>query len=355
MPLWQHSGEDEASAAPAGQPHPAGSKLARPAIQENTITVTSPPSALTTRLALAALAVGVAGVGFAPIFMRLSELGPNATALYRVAFALPFLLLWLSLERRPTTPGPATPGPTTPDGDSKSRRIGRKDWLVLALSGLFWSGDLVFWHWSITLTNVANSTFFACSSPIFVIIGARLLFGEHISRGFVAALVLTLVGGACLMGSSLAFGGGDLLGDMFGIVTAFFFGSYLLTIKHLRANLPTGAIMFWSGIFSLPGLLLAALLTGEGFVSDSLFGWSMIIGLALLAHVLGQGLAAYALAHLPASFTSVAFLGEPVVAAILGWIILAEALDPLQATGCVIILAGVWLAQRYRVGRRNGV
>ncbi|MBT3170863.1 MAG: DMT family transporter [Rhodospirillaceae bacterium] len=275
--------------------------------------------------------------------MRLSELGPNATALYRVAFALPFLLLWLSLERRPARNGP----PKEP------RRIGRSDWLILALSGVFWSGDLVFWHWSITLTNVANSTFLACSSPIFVIVGARLIFGEQISRGFLAGFALTLIGGAALMGSSLAFGGGDLLGDMFGIVTAFFFGSYLLTIKHLRANLPTGAIMFWSGVFSLPGLLLAALLTGDGFVAESLFGWSMIIGLALLAHVLGQGLAAYALAHLPASFASVAFLGEPVVAAILGWVILAEALGPLQAAGCVIILAGVWLAQRYGMSQRK--
>lgn len=301
------------------------------------------PSALTTRLALAALAVGIVGVGFAPVFMRLSELGPNATALYRVAFALPFLLLWLSLERRPARNGP----PKEP------RRIGRSDWLILALSGVFWSGDLVFWHWSITLTNVANSTFLACSSPIFVIVGARLIFGEQISRGFLAGFALTLIGGAALMGSSLAFGGGDLLGDMFGIVTAFFFGSYLLTIKHLRGNLPTGAIMFWSGVFSLPGLLLAALLTGEGFVAESLFGWSMIIGLALLAHVLGQGLAAYALAHLPASFASVAFLGEPVVAAILGWVILAEALGPLQAAGCVIILAGVWLAQRYGMSQRK--
>ena len=286
--------------------------------------------------------MGIISIGFAPIFMRLSELGPNATALYRVAFALPFLLLWLALERRPAAS----------NGEVRRRKISRSDWLVLALSGVFWSGDLVFWHWSISLTNVANSTFFACSSPIFVILGAWLLFGERISRGFLAGFALTLAGGACLLGSSLAFGGGDFLGDIFGIVTAFFFGSYMLTIKHLRAGLPTGAIMFWSGLFSLPGLLLAALLTGEGFVSGSLFGWSMIIGLALLAHALGQGLAAYALAHLPASFASVAFLGEPVVAAILGWLILAEALGPLQAAGCVIILAGVWLAQRHGVGIR---
>jgi drug/metabolite transporter (DMT)-like permease len=312
--------------------------------QENAITATSsrPP----TRLAMVALALGVAGVGFAPIFMRLSELGPNSTALFRIAFALPFLVLWLALERRPKFAGNGVTGK-----HREPTRIGRRDWLVLALSGLCWSGDLVFWHWSITLTNVANSTFFACSSPIFVIIGARLLFGERVSRGFLVGFAVTLIGGACLLGSSLAFGGGDFLGDMFGIVTAFFFGSYLLTIKHLRAGLPTGAIMFWSGLFSLPGLLLAALLTGEGFVANSLFGWAMIIGLALLVHVLGQGLAAYAIAHLPASFTAVAFLGEPVIAAILGWLILAEALGPLQAAGCIIILAGVWLTQRHGMAR----
>ena len=308
---------------------------------EHIITAPSPPAPGATRLALLALAVGIVSIGFAPIFMRLSELGPNATALYRVAFALPFLLLWLGLERRSKT-----------SAVTNKRPLRRGDWLLLALSGLFWSGDLVFWHWSISLTNVANSTFFACSSPIFVILGAWLIFGESINRGFLAGFALTLAGGAMLLGSSLAFGGGDFLGDIFGIVTAFFFGSYMLTIKHLRAGLPTGAIMFWSGFFSLPGLLLAALLTGDGFVSASLFGWSMIIGLALIAHVVGQGLAAYALAHLPASFTSVAFLGEPVVAAILGWLILAEALGPLQAAGCVVILAGVWLAQRYGVGRR---
>ena len=57
--------------------------------------IAAPPltSPSATRFALLALAVGIVSIGFAPIFMRLSELGPNATALYRVAFALPFLAL----------------------------------------------------------------------------------------------------------------------------------------------------------------------------------------------------------------------------------------------------------------------
>lgn len=290
------------------------------------------------RLALVALTVGVVSIGFAPIFMRLSELGPNATALYRVAFALPFLLVWLGLERAPRAAQPRR----SPKG---------RDWAVLALSGVFWSGDLVFWHWSVSLTNVANATFFATSSPIFVIAGAWLFFRERITKGFLVGFALTLAGAACLFGATASFGGGDLFGDICGAITAFFFGSYMLTIKHLRAGLPAGTIMFWSGVFSLPGLLLATLLTGEGFVAASVAGWAVLIGLALIVHVVGQGLAAYALAQLPASFTSVAFLGEPVVAAIAGWAILSEALGPLQGAGCAIILAGVWLAQRYGLVR----
>ena len=72
----------------------------------------------------------------------------------------------------------------------------------------------------------------------------------------------------------------------------------------------------------------------------------MIICLAIVAQVLGQGLAAYAIANLPVSFTSVAFLGEPIVAAILGWLILSEVLSPLQIAGCIIILCVLWLVQR---------
>ena len=107
--------------------------------------------------------------------------------------------------------------------------------------------------------------------------------------------------------------------------------------------------MFWSGLFSIPGLLLAAIFTGEYFIPLSLMGWTMLLCLALFVHFLGQGLAAYALAHLPASFTSIAFLGEPVVATILGWIILSEHVGFIQSTGCIIVLIGIWWSQRISV------
>jgi hypothetical protein len=45
-------------------------------------------------LALAALIAGAVGIACAPIFVRLSELGPTATAFWRLALALPVVWLW---------------------------------------------------------------------------------------------------------------------------------------------------------------------------------------------------------------------------------------------------------------------
>ena len=65
-----------------------------------------------------------------------------------------------------------------------------------------------------------------------------------------------------------------------------------------------------------------------------------------ISHAAGQGLIAYALAHLPAAFSSVSLLFQPVMAALFAWLLLAEALVPLQIAGGVVVLAGIYLARR---------
>ena len=71
-----------------------------------------------------------------------------------------------------------------------------------------------------------------------------------------------------------------------------------------------------------------------------------LAGLALVSHAAGQGLIAYALAHLPAGFSSVSLLLQPVMAAAFAWILLAEPLGRLQMIGGGIVLLGIYLARR---------
>lgn len=107
------------------------------------------------RLALPALLLGAVGIAFAPIFVRLSENGPIATAFFRTLFALPLLFAWMSLEGRRGKMGTAT-------GET-ARPQGLRDHMLLAIPGLSFMGDLAFWHVSITMTTVANATFWPIS------------------------------------------------------------------------------------------------------------------------------------------------------------------------------------------------
>ena len=93
-------------------------------------------------------------------------------------------------------------------------------------------------------------------------------------------------------------------------------------------------------------LLPVALASGEPMLPHSAGGWWILIGLALVSHAAGQGLIAYALAHLPAAFSSVSLLFQPVMAALFAWALLAESLVPLQILGACVVLAGIYLARR---------
>jgi drug/metabolite transporter (DMT)-like permease len=299
----------------------------------DTIPATQAATEARERIALAALLAGATAIAFAPIFVRLSELGPTATAFWRVAFAAPVLMLWLASEQRRL--GPAARRPAT-----------SRDWWSLAAAGFFFAGDLAVWHWSITLTSVANSTLFANFAPIFVTPVAFLLFGERIRPAFLIGLALSIAGAALLMGQSLTLSFDHILGDALGIVTAAFYAGYMLVVSRLRAVFSTATIMAWSAVVTAILLVPVALLSGESLIAGTLYGWSVLLGLALLSHCGGQSLIAYAFAHLPASFSSVALLLQPAVAAVLAWLLFSEALGPLQAIGGVVILAGIVIARR---------
>ena len=114
------------------------------------------------RLAFAALIAGGIAIAFSPIFMRLSEIGPIATAVHRLALGLPLFWLWLALEKRDSRQ----------DAPLQNRPANWRDASMLALSGLFFALDLAAWHSSLGYTSVANATLLANNAPIFVALGA---------------------------------------------------------------------------------------------------------------------------------------------------------------------------------------
>ncbi|MFC5759739.1 DMT family transporter [Rhizobium sp. GCM10022189] len=281
------------------------------------------------RLPLVALIVGGAAIGGSPIFVRLSEVGPMATAFWRVALALIPIFIFSLLRR---------------DSGPKPKRLA--DYGMLILPGAVLALDLSAWHLSITMTSVANATLLANLAPVFVTVIGFLFLGAKVTRVFVLGLILALAGVVVLKGGPAALGNGDLRGDGVAMVAAVFYACYILSIGALRSRFDTIRIMLWSTASAAVGIFPLAFFFEGHMLPASLYGWSVVFGLAFVSHAGGQVAIAYALAYLPAAFSSLTLLLQPVVAAILAWALLNEPITAMQAVGGLIVLAGITIARR---------
>ena len=160
LPSYYHEAAPLTSAGPAE----SGTIL-----RHATVTAAVPDRRLAVR-GFACLVLGAVAMGASPIFVRLTDIGPQASAFWRTALALPFLWIWARLENRPTG----------------APRLSGAVWLA----GLFFAGDLFFWHLSILATTVANATFLATTAPIWVALGAGLVLSEKVGARTLAGLLL---------------------------------------------------------------------------------------------------------------------------------------------------------------------
>ena len=286
---------------------------------------------------LLALCAGAVAMGISPIFVRYAaaDVGPFASAFWRVSLALPVLYAWMRLDEARAPAG------------APRRSFTRGT----VLAGVVFAGDLFFWHLSILKTTVANATFFATTAPVFVVLISWLVLRQRIAFATLIGLALCLGGGGALIGQSLQVNPERLSGDVFGIATAFFFALYFLAVGRAREGSGAARVTFELTVITAAILLVVALgasaVLGQGHsvVPQSAKGIAALAAMAIISHAGGQGLLSVALGRLPAVFSSLVIFLEAVAAALFGWLLLDEPLSLVQALGGALILAGIWIAR----------
>ena len=276
-------------------------------------------------LAMTALVLGAVAMGASVLFVRWADVGPYASAFWRVFLALPFLWVWMRIE----------------NGSAAWPRLDR----AVLLAGLLFTGDLFFWHLAILGTTVANATFLATTAPIWVALGAWLVLSEAVGGRIVMGLALCILGGFALLGESYGSAPQRLMGDLYGVATAVFFGAYVLAVRAARARHGAAEVMFVSTAITSVCLFIIAFAFEPRILPQSMQGAAALLALAIISQVAGQGLVAVALGTLPATFSSLVIFLEAVAAAGFGWWLLNEPLGIVQALGGVLILFGIWVAR----------
>ena len=287
-----------------------------------------PQQDLTFPVAFAFLLMGATAMGVSPVFVRYAEVGPFASAFWRVFLALPILFLWASYETR-----------------KSGRTIRWKLDQPIILAGLLFTGDLIFWHLAIFNTTLANATLMATLAPVWVVLFSRAFIGEEVSKGTYVGLIFCLAGAALLIGSSFRIAPERIIGDIYGLITSIFFGLYFLALRVARRSRKGGEVTFLTTIVTSAGLFVAAIISANKMFPDTMQGAAALAALGMVSHAGGQGLLAVALGSLSAAFSSLVIFVEAIVAALFGWAVFGEKLAPLQFAGGCLILFGVWIAR----------
>jgi len=280
-----------------------------------------------------AVVIGSLILGATTAALREIDIGSTAAGFWRVALALPILLVLAAIRTKSTWQLPS-----------------KHQWLPLVMAGACFAGDLIFWHLSLIHTTLGNATFLATLSSLWVPLTAFLILRQRLSPVFLFGLTCALGGSGVLVASHLSIGTGSWTGDLYGLLTGFFFTGYLLAVGRCRETLSTADTMLYSSalcaLILLPFMLFANIAVGESMIPTSLTGWLSVLALAWLAHLLGQGLVAFGVGRLNTSLAAVILCLEGVGAMAVGALFYAEARGLFDLFAVILIIAGIALAQR---------
>jgi len=269
---------------------------------------------------------GALGIGFAPIGLRLGldTMGPQAIAFWRYVFATPmvFGLVFLVYRRVPVRPNK-----------------------FVFLAGTFFALDIALWHWALTLTTVANSTFIVNLGNISVGFLAWIFLKEKLTRNWVIAVVVALIGAVLLTQGGGDGAKGDIRGDALAVGAAILVSGYMLCAKIARRDIGGLDVLFWVTFTEMIVQGIVTLVSGENFIPLESAGWCAPLVLAVVVQCVGQGLIIAGLGRTPAAIAGVLLLIQPVMAAAVSWHLFDETLLVLQILGGALILIGVALSQ----------
>jgi drug/metabolite transporter (DMT)-like permease len=293
--------------------------------------VSSQPPSPSYPYAVLRLLAGAALISFAPVFVRLTDVPPTASAFYRTLFGGLMLVVLLRIRgERLWTGGVAL--------------------AALIAAGLCFALDLWAWHRSIWYVGPGLATLLANFQVFVLAIAGIALFGERLRPELAVAIPMALAGLALIVG----LGRDELPADYrwgigFGLLTAVAYAGYLLSLRRARLRAagasPVGDLAVAS-LFSALALWLSAGLEDVSLSIPTLTDGALLVAYALVAQVLGWLLISSSLREVPASTVGLLLLLQPTLAFVWDILIFQRPFGGRELSGALLALAAIYLGGR---------
>lgn len=276
------------------------------------------------RLAFPALLLGNIALAFGPWLVRLADTGAVAAGFWRLAIALPFLLVI----------GRATGQPA---------HWPRKSLVtIVAIAAILYSLDLAAWNAGIRMTKLGNATLFGNSGSFVFAIYGLIIASSKPSLKQSVALLLALCGAALLMSASFELSQKKFAGDLLTLVAGLFYGGYLIFVERGRTELKPLPLLILATAFSVPMMLIISFAVGDRIWPHD---WTPLLIFALSSQVIGQSLLVYSIGALPPLVVSLGLLTQPAISATVGWLAYRETLSGTDIVGAIAIAVALVLVR----------
>lgn len=281
-----------------------------------------------------ALAIGIICTAFGPILLRWSMAPGHVAGFYRMVIASAVLLIPVFL------------------------RVKSKGWPLIsglklsASAGVASGFDTLLWATGVMLSGATNPTLLANTAPVWVGLGALIIFRERLRLAFWAGLVIMLMGTATIVGLDTLKSETIGFGTFLGLPASIFFAAFLLISQRARNRVDSVTHNLIVSVTGAVLLLVVTIVLRSPLTGYSLQTYLCFIALGLSSQVLGWLMMIFALGHLPASIVAPTLLIQPILTALLAIPLLGESLTGGQIIGGVLILGGVLIVHISRAQSR---
>ncbi len=280
------------------------------------------------------IALAIASVSWASIFITWSTSPAVTIALYRLAFAT-LILGGVLLVRRFVS------------GERPLRGLPRRDVALMAGIGAILATHFTLWISSLKVPqeSIAASVVLVTSHPLMVGLVSHFVMKERLNKWMALGIVLGFTGVVVIALADYGPGGSLLYANLLAFAGGIMAGLYFLAGRRLRQRvaLLDYAFIVYAGataVLFVYAVLLGQSLTPVGNPDTELL---LFLALAIIPQIGGHTLYNWSLRWVPASVVSLSLVGEPVGASLLAWAILGQVPAVGVGLGAGLALLGIYL------------
>jgi drug/metabolite transporter (DMT)-like permease len=267
-------------------------------------------------------------IAWSAIFVRWTQMPGITSAFYRMLIGA--VVLW----------------PTLLLSGVKLKSVRRGSWMLAALGGVFFAGDVGLFNTAVMHTSAGSATFLANNAPLLVGLMTWAITRKIPAWRFWVALAIASTGAWLIVSVDAHHAASASGADLLAVGSSVCFAMYLMTTERMRREMDTRVLVTISATASAAALLLMTPLVHASLAIPSARSLAAVLGLGLVCQVLGYFCLTYALGHLPATVTSVVLLTVAPLTAVFAFGIFGERMTVAQIVGGLFVIVGVWVVSR---------